>query len=227
MKKVRYFARIIMYISFFCAGLGLLIDLSARQSAAYSKQRFSSLLRKNDLSVVLFYHQDFKSKKNKLEKKNTTELLKDFKAASRIREFSRASVRFISVNTAKSKIKDLADKYGIAKKKIIVKDQSIMIARPTIMLFKNGKNFNNIRITGDLSKARIKAFVDQYFSNDIRKVIKEKDEERKRKLEEARYRHYYTPYYYNYGWSWPYHHGYWPYYSYGHRWGRGYWGHRW
>ena len=187
MKKIRYIARIIMYVSFFCAGLGLLIDLSARHSTAYSEDRFFDLLRKYELSVVLFYYQDYQSKKNKDEKKDIADLLKDFKSASKIRSFKKADILFMPVNLAREKVENLANQYGISKKKIIVKEESLMIHRPTIMLFKDGKPFNNIRITGDLSKSRIKKYVNQYFREFIDEILKQKEEDRKKRLEESRY----------------------------------------
>jgi hypothetical protein len=116
------------------------------------------------------------------------------------------NIKFVRVNLSKEKLVGIGQAYQIKK-------------LPTFLLFKDGSIYKDksgkmARFEGFSNIQELKQFIDSFFRDYIKRMIKRKREERIQRAREARYLYWnYGGYPYSgYGYGWPYHgyyrHGY-------------------
>ena len=154
-------------------------------------------------AAVLFYKEtkeDFKDKQAHADLVNLKQILKNL---THVIDYNKADGAFIVVNVGHGTYLQVFDDYDIKK-------------LPAILLFSNGvpiKDDNNqvVQLTGELSYAKIREFIDAHLKDDIVDRIQEKkqiklEQEEKEREDFARS----LPYWY-YDYGWPYY-GWFPYY---------------
>ncbi len=193
--------------------LGMRSTLVGKITSVKSERRFNKLTVRNELVVVMFYDREKKKARDRKEREEQREyydkLFAMFKSASKIFDYKEAEVKFLKVNLARKKAADLQHDFDI-------------IETPTFMLFKDGSPVRDekgaiAQLKGIVSREKLREFIDKYFEERIEEIMNQKEEIRRRRLEELRYRRYYYPYYYGY---YPYYYR--PYWGFGFGYGHGY-----
>lgn len=153
----------------------------------HSSEQFSRCVNARPLCVAYFYDY-VQTCKRKQEKAENREQLEIVKATSCVPEYRRAEVSFLVVNTALPKLSELACDYCIT-------------TRPAFMVFRDGipyqKQGQDVVLEGCATKADLKALIDEHVGEDIQRIVAQKEEARRRRLEESvwLYNYYGYPWY--------------------------------
>lgn len=170
--------------------------LWAKDKKARSYNSFYELLAKSPYTVVLFYNS-----KNDT-KENTKDLLLMFRSLSDDPEYKDADLLFMRADLSRDKLQSLSRTFDING--------------PAVQLFIGRQPITGARIDGLIDRTGITHLINRFLSQKISEYLKEKDEARKRALEDAKIRAYNRAYYWEPYWYYGY-----PYGPYGY-WGYGY-----
>lgn len=207
MDRVRVL-RLSLTIALCCVSLAMLNSAFGKHRRVTSSRGLEDALSVNDLVVALFYVEKKGADKEIKDKVRATQ--RDFRIISKTDSYDYAGILFASVNTAKEDMLEMTVKYGVTRPEA---------ASPSWALFRGGKMV--ACLSGFQDREEVRNTIDQYFSQDIARITKEKDAQRQRRIEAARvraaenaaaYPYWGWPYYggwYGYGAGWPYYGGYW------------------
>jgi len=211
---------------------GVLMLLGLSYSIVAGRGRFSrsfyKKLGKSELAVAMFYWDgkvkkmpnveqqlarfgidDTVDKEKQLDRlddivDNKIDRLEDmFDYTSEDDVYEEIDIAFIQANIAKERYANAARDFGIT------------VTEPTFVLFKDSVPLKDktgalLVLSGyDVTRLELKNFINTHFAEDIKRILKEQAEIRKRKLEEAKIRRmnwapYWGGYYPNYYWAGPY-----------------------
>jgi hypothetical protein len=131
--------------------LASFVGLHAKYNKVRSESSFNSMLDKNELVVVMFYHDD----------KGMRDQLSDFQSAAR----SEKNAAYIAINLDKADLSSLGDLYHVNK-------------TPLFMLFRNGVVYKEGTVlVGEQSSAAIGQFVRDNFGKYLSRIRKRKRRE--------------------------------------------------
>lgn len=192
--------------------LGFLGTVNTKVKKATSTRTFERYLGRAPHAVVMFYEKDRKALRDDSKMRRKIDRLEDmFHGVSERYRYKEGDLVFIKVNITSEKMRTVAHDYGVN-------------AFPTFMLFKYGSKLNAGQMmigmaSGELSGRRLEKFIESNLKESIDKIIQDKEDERERRLEEAKIRSYYRPYWgWGFGWGGPYHYWHRPYWGWGWYW---------
>ena len=183
-----------------------------KEMRAKSNRALDMLLAKSRYAVVMIYRSDKETKRDKELRSSIKEQEAVFRSLSNSREFVEAELSFVRVNVAKDELFEFAQEHGVTQ-------------LPTFMLFVGGVPVKKadgsevVKLEGFKARLELDAFINKHLEDGMDEMLEEKEEALKRKLQQARIRHYerpYYPYFYPY-WHYPYWggYGYYPYRRFG------------
>jgi len=216
MKNKKLISMMIVVLSLFFN-----LGVHTRVRTFKSDENLRKYLRESGVAVVMFYRTPDRPKDaDKAEKaayKDELNDLKDlrarFEVTSKSDEYKEVDMAFLQGNMNREDVQQVAAEFGV---------QTV----PAFLVFYEGVPIKQagkpVMLTGDVSRLELNEFVDKYLGDKIDEISEEKEKVLKRKLQEARLRSYYAPYWYGYpywgpywgyGWGWG-----WPYYGWGWGW---------
>ncbi|HRN77830.1 MAG TPA: hypothetical protein PLU71_01205 [Candidatus Dependentiae bacterium] len=187
------------------------IVLHAKVKTFKSDESLRKYLRESDVAVVMFYNTPDRPQ-DKSERRaykdilqNIKDLQAEFKVVSDSERYKEVEMLFVQGDVKREDVATIARDYGIT-------------AFPSFLLFKEGvvitKNNKPLILTGNVNRLQLNEFIDTYLGDKIDDILDEQQRVLKLKIEKAKLRSYYTPYYYPYwGWGGPYWGWGWPYYG--------------
>lgn len=214
MMNAQKITRLFVMMGLFFVSLAMLNNAFGKHRRVTSARGLADAVSVNELVVALFYVEQRGVARDVREK--LREAQKAFRAVSKIDSYDYAGILFAGVNTAREDILEMTIRYGITRPEP---------ESPSLALFRGGKMVASL--SGFQDREDIKNVIEQYFSQDIVRITKDKDAVRLRRLEAARLRAAENAAAYPYWGGWPYYGGWygygagWPYYS------SGWWGPTW
>ncbi len=131
-------------------GVSAAVDSEAYYTPVKSVTTFDKMLAQKKHTVVWFYNASAMSK----ESFNNLQAIYN-KVANIERYVDQDNLQFLAVNTASKSGRKIFVRYNEMNDTTLVK-------QPAILLFKDGKMVNN-QLSGEMTKERIKSFVERYF----------------------------------------------------------------
>lgn len=130
-----------------------MVEAKKNYTTIKSMSQFNDALKAKKQTVVLFLDRKAMGKQayNDLEKTYD-------KFANTERYMDKQNLQFLMVNTAYKK------NHVIFEKHKVLNDGTI-VEKPVILLFRNGKMIDN-QLSGDMSKKRMKSFIERNFKRD-------------------------------------------------------------
>lgn len=190
-------------LSFIILGL-LTSSLRAKEREARSYEKLQLLLAKAPYTVVVFYDNSREHRKNKELKQKIRNLQVMFRAVSKDSTYKEANLQFIKADISRSNLAQALRTYGIN-------------TVPQFLLFLGRERIKGQALKGFIYRDDLERFINQNLKGQMQQQMKEKEQARKRELQEAKIRAYNRPYwgspywyygYYPYWWG-PYRYGYW------------------
>lgn len=184
-----------LWVPFALTGIALFVvrpSINARYVALENTNRFNKELSRSDLAVVFFYCSDRCNKKDKCARATITQLKNIFKDVSNVTDYRQADMNFIAINTARNEC--WSHDYGLDN-------------QPQVLLFKNGTALEGARLSGSFTYSQLRSFIETSFNEDIDQAIKDRQEERRLRAQEAAAL--WAPYWSYYGWPYYYNGPYW------------------
>ncbi len=174
-----------------CLIIASCVSVEAKYTKVSGERSFDRLLDKNELVVVMFYH----------EGRDMRDQLSDFKSAARGDKY----VTYVSASVDDSELASLASTYGVKQ-------------FPSFVLFRNGRSYSQkgqtAILTGERSSSAIRRFVRNNFQDYIDDIIENKREARRYSSPSVSFGVGYGAYPYYGGYYGPYYGGYYgPYYG--------------
>lgn len=197
MKRAKRFFGFGLSIMIAAFALIMLNDLLAKHKNIGSAATCRSLLAKNNLVVSLFYVQEKKMPRD--FRNQIKSLYSMFRKMSSVYRYKYAEVLFMSINVAKKNLAEIVKEYKLPEPT----DKN-----PVFVLFKGAQVVTSEQ--GFLSREDIEKLIDKNFDKEMKEVEKEKDLQRKRRLEDARRRAYDRAYWWGSDWPYDGYYG-WPY----------------
>ena len=153
-----------------------------------SEEKLNRIMRKNILSVVLFYNEDRQTRHDRYMREQLRSLRQDFKALSVSPRYQDADVVFVTANIARGDLQALWQELGAQEVPVAVlyRDGSVV----------SDKNNNVAMLPGLFRQGDLKKFINDNLNKDIDDILEIKSERRRARLEEDRLRaRYYGSYY--------------------------------
>ena len=157
MKKILYCAMFIV--------TAMTVNIDARVRTIQTEREFDKQLKKSNLLMILFY-EGSKADKNKMGS-----FFRMYEAVSSKKMYDDADIVFTKLNMKNSSVSMIADRYGIQQS-------------PCFILFINGNPVTDsngalVQLSGFVSEKELHHFIQSYLSHDIKRLVKEKEQNRK------------------------------------------------
>ncbi len=194
------------HISIFFALIALLFaqELGAKDKQARSSERLRSMLANAPYSLVLFFEKDRQSMKDKVYKEKIVNMERMFRSLSKDSYYKDAQLQFIRADVSHGDMNSALKRYDVNQ-------------LPSFVTFL-GRELKSI-LPGFAYRDAVEELIQKSLKSNMEETIKQADELRKKRLEEARIGAYNRSYWYPYGYwgGWGFGGPYWggPYWRYG------------
>jgi thioredoxin-like negative regulator of GroEL len=151
------------------------ITVAAKVRVITSRRAFETNVATQSMVVALFYNT---------KDKDLARMYEDIAASQ---QYNDADLMFLKINAARNDLRELASLYGVT-------------AMPAFIFFDKGKRLTNthgvsLQLTGAVTRDQLQAFIDQHYSQEIKKLVDDKSavqEERVREEDES-WKEYFYP----------------------------------
>jgi hypothetical protein len=148
--------------------------LQAKVHSITTQKRLDQLLLSHEVSLVNFYYYDRRDK-DRCSRAQNVDVHAVFNSISKVPRYKEAGVAFIEANIALPALQHTGCEYDIA-------------ITPTFMIFKDGDPYvqykQEARLEGCASKSDLMALLDDNVGDLMRRIIKAKEETRRRNMAE-------------------------------------------